>query len=237
MNDDVFTDRLLGGRLTLRQSRRGHRAGTDAVLLAASVRPEPGDRLVDVGAGVGTVGLALGLRRPDLTGFLLEADPETAALARDNCRLNALEERLAVVEADLFDPQGRRHAGLEAEQASLLVTNPPFLIGSEARVSGDAGRARAHVLDHRAAPLGHGDWLQAALSLLAPKGRLFLIHRPEALPALLAASDGRLGGIAITPILAKADAAAIRIEPGLVLHDAAGRFTPEAERLHRGEPM
>jgi tRNA1(Val) A37 N6-methylase TrmN6 len=48
-SDDAF----LGGQLCLRQPRSGHRAGHDAVLLAAATPARAGDRVVDFGAGVG----------------------------------------------------------------------------------------------------------------------------------------------------------------------------------------
>ena len=51
-------DAFLGGRLTLRQLPSGHRAGTDAVLLAACVPPNAKGLGVDVGAGVGAAGLS-----------------------------------------------------------------------------------------------------------------------------------------------------------------------------------
>jgi hypothetical protein len=37
---ETATDLLLGGRLKLEQPLRGHRAGTDAILLAAAVQRE-----------------------------------------------------------------------------------------------------------------------------------------------------------------------------------------------------
>ena len=254
---EIVPDTILGGRLRLHQLRRGHRAGTDAVLLAAAALVEPGDRVVDVGAGVGTVGLALALRTPDLTGRLLEADLEAAALARQNCRLNGVEHRMAVVVADLFDPAGRRAAGLLDEDASVVVTNPPFFLSRDGSASPRPGKARAHVLGHAeqglglaGPPLGHGDWLRSALALLAPKGRFWMIHRPDALPALLAASEGRLGALSLRPVQARAEGPAIRIllsgikgsrapmaiARPLVLHDAEGKFTPEAAALDRGDP-
>ena len=55
---DPAVDRLLGGRLSLLQAPTGHRAGTDAVLLAAAAGIPEGP-FVDVGAGVGTAGLIL----------------------------------------------------------------------------------------------------------------------------------------------------------------------------------
>ena len=52
-------DELLGGRLVLRQPFKGHRVGSDAILLAAAAPRGGVKRLVDVGAGVGAVGLAM----------------------------------------------------------------------------------------------------------------------------------------------------------------------------------
>src|SRR6202795_4248300 len=51
-------DAFLGGRLRLRQPKSGHRAGHDAMLLAAATSARAGDRVVDFGAGVGAAGLA-----------------------------------------------------------------------------------------------------------------------------------------------------------------------------------
>src|ERR1700680_19693 len=65
----------LGGRLTLRQPRHGHRVGHDAILLAAATRARPGERAVDLFAGVGAAGLALALRVPGLDLTLVEIDP------------------------------------------------------------------------------------------------------------------------------------------------------------------
>ena len=60
--DGLTEDRWLGGRLTLLQPRRGHRVGTDAALLVAAAGDARQGRIVDVGAGVGAVGLALAKR-------------------------------------------------------------------------------------------------------------------------------------------------------------------------------
>ena len=57
--DGLTEDRWLGGRLVLVQPKRGHRVGTDAALLVAAAGDARQGRIVDVGAGVGAVGLAL----------------------------------------------------------------------------------------------------------------------------------------------------------------------------------
>ena len=43
--EDITEDRLMGGRIALRQSRRGYRAGADAALLAAAVEAATGERI------------------------------------------------------------------------------------------------------------------------------------------------------------------------------------------------
>ncbi|MGI3900332.1 MAG: tRNA1(Val) (adenine(37)-N6)-methyltransferase [Janthinobacterium lividum] len=237
--------RLLGGRLALLQPATGHRAGTDAVLLAAAAEIRPGERFVDVGSGVGTAGLALALRCPDATGVLLETDAATAEFARRNCLLNGVAERVAVVKFDLFDRAGARPPSLPSEGARLVITNPPFFPADTVRASPDRSRAGAHVMG----AYGHGDWLVAAAALLAPKGRMVIIHRPDAVPALLAACEGRLGGVVLRPVMpreggdavrillggVKGSRAPLRIAPPFVLHRAEGGFTAEAEAVHRGE--
>jgi tRNA1(Val) A37 N6-methylase TrmN6 len=55
-------DAFLGGQLRLRQPKSGHRAGHDAMLLAAATPARAGDRVVDFGAGVGAAGLAVARR-------------------------------------------------------------------------------------------------------------------------------------------------------------------------------
>jgi tRNA1(Val) A37 N6-methylase TrmN6 len=50
---DCSEDAFLGGKLRLRQPKSGHRAGHDAILLAAATSARSGDRVVEFGAGVG----------------------------------------------------------------------------------------------------------------------------------------------------------------------------------------
>ena len=79
---DLTHDAFLGGRLRLWQPRQGYRAGMDAVLLSASVPANKGERVLELGCGVGTAILCLGTRVEgvDLTG--VERDAAFAALAR-----------------------------------------------------------------------------------------------------------------------------------------------------------
>jgi tRNA1(Val) A37 N6-methylase TrmN6 len=235
-------DAISGLGLELRQMRTGHRVGLDAVLLsacAAGLTPAP-RHIVDVGAGVGAVGLSLARRFPGAEVDLVEIDAETAALASENAAHNGVAARVRV--CDVTRPPARRAAGLIDAQADLVVANPPFLDATTARVSPDPARARAHVADSLE------EWLRASLALLAPGGRFALIHRADALPAIYAGLGRRLGAVAMRPIHPRADADAIRVLvsgvkgsrapprllPGLVLHEADGRATEAARAVHEG---
>ena len=234
-------DAISGLGLTLRQSRAGHRVGLDAVLLAAAARGPAPRRIVDVGAGVGSVGLSLARHYPGAEVDLVEIDPDIAALAHANAGANGLVARVVVT--DVLTPPARRAAGLVDGAADLVATNPPYYDAATARISPDPARARAHAL---AAPLS--DWLRASLALLAPGGRFAMIHRADALPEIYAGLARRLGAVAVRPVHPRADSDAIRVLvtgvkgsraparllPALVLHEADGHATPAAAALDAG---
>ena len=95
---------MLGGRLRLKQKKRGHRVGHDAILLAAATDAQPGDRVVEFGAGVGAAGLALAVRCPGVDVTLVEIDPELSDIAAENIVRNGLEQRVRAVTLDVTAP-------------------------------------------------------------------------------------------------------------------------------------
>ena len=247
-------DALLGGRLIIRQPLKGHRVGSDAVLLAAAAPAAGVSRLVDVGAGVGAVGLAALGRISGAHADLVERDAGLAALAGQNAARNGLAAQTRVLCVDIGEARARRQSGLVDAAADLVLTNPPFFDAQSVRVSPEARKASAHVFDRPAASAGEAPletWIVASLALLRAGGRFVMIHRPDALAQILSAFGRRLGAVAILPIHPNAEAAAhrilvagvkgarapLRLRPGLVLHDASGAFTPLAEAIHRGEAL
>ena len=234
---------FLGGRLTLRQPAKGHRSGTDAVLLAACA-PNAQVRAVDVGSGVGAAGLCALERIAGLDMTCVEIDPALVALCDQNISENCYATRARAIEADVLKPARRRAAGLVEGSFDLVLTNPPFLDPAKARVSPDAAKARAHVAEG-----GLEIWMKASLALLRPGGIFLMIHRADALADILAGASGRIGNLRLMPVHAKAGEPAVRLLvygkkgsraplallPPLVLHEADGSFTPEAQAIHRGE--
>src|SRR5260370_16450531 len=138
---ETTRDAVLGGRLALRQPRHGHRVGHDAVLLAAATRARPGERAVDLFAGVGAAGLALALRVPGLDVTLVEIDPALVTLARDNIARNDLSDRARAVVLDVDAPAREfAAAAIPAACADCVLMNPPFNDPLRQRVSPQAAR-------------------------------------------------------------------------------------------------
>lgn len=241
-DDATRWESFLGGHLRLQQGARGHRAGTDALLLAAATPAATRGLILDVGADSGVVGLVAALRAPGARVGLVEIDATACARARANIAANGLAGRVTAHHADIAAPAARREAGLASESAALVLTNPPFHARGRMRVTPDPDKARAHVL---AMPLA--DWLRACVALLEPDGVFVLIHRADALAECLAAVEGRLGALALLPILPRTDASATRlllrgvkgsrapltIRAPLVLHGSDGRFTAKADACFR----
>src|ERR1700754_2051822 len=97
----AFTeDAFLSGQLRLRQPRTGHRAGHDAMLLAAATSARPGHRVVDFGAGVGAAGLAVARRVEGIRLALVEIDEVLADLARSNVAANAIDADVIVLDVE-----------------------------------------------------------------------------------------------------------------------------------------
>jgi tRNA1(Val) A37 N6-methylase TrmN6 len=241
---DLSEDAVLGGALRLRQPRRGHRVGHDAVLLAAFCPARAGDRIVELGAGVGAAGLALAARVPGTAVTLVELDPQLAALAAENAKLNGLAARVHAVALDaLASPRAFAAAGLAPQSATRVLMNPPFNDPARVRTSPDSRRRLAHAAARDTLPA----WIRTAARLLRPRGTLTLIFRADGLADLLAWLGAAFGAVTIQPVHPRADRPAVRVLlratrasrgplvllPGLTLADAAGHPTTEAEAVLR----
>ncbi len=235
-------DAVLGGRLVLRQPLRGHRFGHDAILLAAATAARPGEQAVDLGAGVGTAGLVLARRVEGLDVTLVEIDPALAALGQDNAARNGLAERVRALCLDVAGPAAAfAAAGLPPETADHVLMNPPF--NAPHNPSPDLSRRAAHA----GTDATLSQWLRTAAWLMRGSGAVTLIWRADGLGDVLAALAPAFGAIVILPVHPKPGTPAIRILvrgikdrsaplvllPGLVLADAEGKPSPQADAILR----
>jgi tRNA1(Val) A37 N6-methylase TrmN6 len=203
---EVTEDAFLGGRLRLRQLKSGHRAGHDAMLLAAATAVTPGNRVVDLGAGVGAAGLAVARRVGAINLVLVEIDATLAALARANAAANAIAADVVVLNIEA-SAESFAAAGLTPDSAEIVLMNPPFNDSARHRASPDRARETAHI----ATATTLESWVHAARRILKPKGVLTLIWRADGLAEVLSALERGFGSLQILPVHANLTAPAIRI--------------------------
>ncbi len=204
LTEDLTEDAFLGGQLRLRQPRSGHRAGHDAMLLAAATPARPGHRVVEFGAGVGAAGLAVASRVAGIKLVLVEIDAGLAGLARENAAANAIAAETIVLDV-ASTAAAFAGVGLGPDSVDVVLTNPPFNDAARHRASPD--KALAHVAD--ASTLE--SWIHAARRILKSGGVLSLIWRADAIAEVLAALDRGFGSLAILPVHGDAARPAIRV--------------------------
>ena len=224
------TDRLLGGRVVFTQPVSGYRAAIDPVLLAAAAGVPK--RALDLGCGAGAAMLCLLSRAPGVEAAGVERDPAMAALARANAAANGFAAR--VIQSDIADFAG---TGFD-----LVMANPPYLEAARADPSPHPGKRAADVESDRTL----AEWVAAAAKAASPKGRILFVQRADRLDDLLGAMAG-LGEIVVFPLWPREGEPAKRVlvrarvgartplvvAPGLVLHDADGKFTARADAILR----
>jgi tRNA1(Val) A37 N6-methylase TrmN6 len=166
------------------QRRRGHRHSTDDLLTgwyAAEHAPRR-TRLLDLGSGIGSVGLLVLWRSPGATLTAIEAQEVSFALLERNIAMNGLTARVRAIHGDL------REVRLTGQSFDLVTGSPPYFDVSAGIVPADAQKAHARFElrgDVR-------DYCGAACDAMAEGGR-FVFCFPWAQRARAEAACGQAG--------------------------------------------
>ena len=235
--EDETLDTFFHGRVLLLQKKRGYRFSVDAPLLADFIRPRPGDRLLELGAGNGIISLLLS-RKPFQRIVCLEVQPGLVDLARRNISLNRLEDKIVVLEQDLrlYRPKQR---------FDIVFSNPPYIRGRAGHLSQspeksiakheikgdifDIMRAVGRVLEKggRACFIypvkRRGDFDKALEEAGLKVGALRFVHSRRGEPPRWFLSECRFE----TP--------SVQVLPPLWVYDESGAYTPEMKALFAGE--
>lgn len=234
-------DRLGLGRLLIYQDETVFKFTIDPILAATFLRARPEERILDLGTGGGVIPLWLAGYRDYLHITGLEIQPEVAALARENLRLNGLEDRITIITGDLRELPNE----LVGEQFPWIVSNPPYWSAATSRLTG------IPALDQAKFELTCTieDVAKAARRLAKGNGRLVMVHLPERLPDILGVfrqygfEPKRLLMVHAKPgeppnrILIEGQRNGkphLHVLPPLYVRDERGEFTEEMERIYEG---
>lgn len=226
------------------QLKRGHRFSVDDMVtawLGARARPEA-RRLLDLGCGIGSVGLSTLWRvgHADATLLGVEAQEVSVGLARRTFAYNGVADRVSVVLGDLRDPD----VVPGGQTFELITGSPPYIPPGKGLLSPHPQRAHCRI-ELRGSVY---DYCVAAKRFLAPAGRfafVMLAADPRTEDAPVAAGlrvverldvvfrAGREPQIAVL-VCAHADeilSDAVRATSTMTVRDAAGEFTDDYNRF------
>lgn len=221
MSPEIETteDLFLSGKIRLLQPKDGYRAATDPVFLAASIPARTGQKVLDVGCGVGAASFCLAARVDGVHVSGLEIQTELLKIAEQNRHLNKMSERMRFVEGNLK----MRPMNPEPNSFDHVMANPPFYeAGSGWRPSSEI-KARAHMEEDAIL----SDWVDYMLRMTKPKGTVTFINRSERLEETLAALKGRLGELLLYPLWSMSpDGCERRAAKRFILQGRKGIKTP-----------
>jgi tRNA1(Val) A37 N6-methylase TrmN6 len=241
---ELTEDAFLGGQLRITQLKSGHRAGHDAVLLAAATAARSGDRVADLGAGVGVAGLAVARRVTGIDLVLVEIDEALAGLARANAEANAIDADVIVLDVE-GDAASFAAARLGPDSVDAVLMNPPFNDPTRHRASPDTARGVAHM----ATATTLEKWVHAARRILKSRGVLTLIWRADGIAEVLATLDHGFGSLQILAVhgdargpanrilvrTTKGGRAPTQVLPALTLNDESGVPNKRVQEILAGQ--
>jgi len=139
-------------------------------VLSARIWERQPATVVDVGTGTGCIVITLAKQRPDANFKAVEISSAALELARENARLNGVENRILWLENDLLD-------GFAADSADAVVANLPYIATADWKALSPAVRDHEPQSALDSGPSGMELITQLATQaryVLVPGGMLFL---------------------------------------------------------------
>jgi len=206
----------ISGHFRLFQLRDGHRFSTDDILTAwycTSWCPTARTEL-DLGSGIGTVGMICAWRLPGARFVTVEAQPESVTLARKSARYNGLTDRYEIREGDFREASGRGQpcpcelehdneladkavrapAVLRPEEKFDLITGSPPYFPPEAGVPSEHPQRLACRFELRGTVV---DYCAVAARHLAPGGFFVCVFPTEPAQLTRVESGAKIAGLVI----------------------------------------
>lgn len=237
---DVIETTLLNGRIQLLQPKLGFHASIDAVFLAAAIPVRAKAHILDVGCGVGSVGLCLFARTREIRLTGIDIQPELVDLAQQNAELNEVAAHCRFVAGDF-----RNEKEIVDNAFSVVVMNPPYQEAGTHTPSPTRNKALSHGEEASGATLE--EWVKYAHRKLKQGGDLYMIHRADRVDDIVVTLTARrwFGSLVIYPLFSKQGEDAKRViirarkerfapmalKPGMIIHEADGKYTNGAQRV------
>jgi len=158
--------------LKLIQDTNGFCFGIDAVLLANFAKIKRGANVADLGTGTGIIPILIAGKSEAKKIVGVEIQEEVYEMATRSIKLNKLEDRVQIVNADIktIDKE------LEVHGYHVVTSNPPYMHMDGIKNPNDKKAISRHEVK-----CNLEDVIRSASRLTMPKGKFFMIHRPTRL--------------------------------------------------------
>ena len=238
--DEFTKDSFLGGGIRIWQPKKGYRAGIDPILLAASVNVNAGQKVLDLGCGVGTASFAIGYRVKNVELYGIEIQKVFADLADLNSKENGIEFQVECTNISNLS------SNITSKNFDHVIANPPYF-DRKSSVRGINVSKEKSFGDTR--PIS--EWLKVAAKRAKPKGFVHFIVRSDRLMEIFTNMPNSLGSLVITPVISRKNEnakltilhakkngrAGFIISSPIVLHpqksDVREKYIPEVDKALR----
>jgi len=233
---DITIDKILRGKVSIIQLKKGFRYGFEAVFLAAFVNgylkkfKKKKISLADVGSGVGAISLIIAYRNNDINISAVENNDNFLEIAKKNIISNNFQKKIKAIKGDILNIDSHLINSFD-----IVVTNPPFYEHHQKKSENELDNYAKRIINYER-------WIDNSLKLLKERGIIFLIIPTGLLEKSLKSLSKKTGSLKIFPIwpnkiksskrlilfAKKGGASQIELMSGLRLFNNQGKITQKA---------
>ena len=190
----VTVDKILRGKISIIQLKKGFRYGFDTVFLAAFVNgylkklKKKKISLADVGSGVGTISLIIAYQNDKINITAIENNDTYLEIANENIVRNNFKKKINLMQGDIFNIDNDL-----MNRFDIVVTNPPFYDRKEKKSENELENYATRIINYEI-------WIENSVKLLKDKGIIFLIIPTQLLEKSLRFLSRNTGSFKIFPI-------------------------------------
>ncbi len=191
---NITIDKILRGKISIIQLKKGFRFGFEAVFLAAFVNgylkkfKKKKNSLADVGSGVGTISLIIAHQNNEINITAIENNDSYSEIANENIVINNFQKKINVIKEDVFNLNSYLINSFD-----IVVTNPPFYDQKHTKSENELDNYAKRIIDYES-------WVENSLKLLKDKGIIFIIIPTGLIEKSLKILNKKTGSIKIFPI-------------------------------------
>ena len=187
-------DKILRGKISIIQLKKGFRYGFDAVFLASFVNgylkklKKKKISLADVGSGVGTISLIIAYQNDKINITAIENNNTYLEIANKNIVKNNFQKKINLMRGDIFNIDNDL-----MNRFDIVVTNPPFYDRKQKKSENELENYATRIINYQS-------WIENSVKLLKDKGMIFLIIPTRLLEKSLKFLSTKSGSFKIFPI-------------------------------------